>query len=105
MGKGTPWGFDLPGAGPDGVFGNADDVDKHFGADPFTLTEPFEGVGVNDTLDNTAWALSTGKVPVAQANAVWAAAVDMLMANQKDRQPSSDSAPVLMELVTLYSYE
>ncbi|MHC4406821.1 MAG: zinc metalloprotease, partial [Planctomycetota bacterium] len=107
MGRGTPWGFDLPGAGPDGVFGNHDDVDKRFRTDPFSQAEnePFGGVGVNDTLNNTAFGLSTGQVAIDQATALWAAAVDLLMADQQTEQTSSSlSSQDLAELATLYLY-
>jgi hypothetical protein len=102
MGRGTPWGFDLPGAGPDGIFGNRDDVDKHFGVDTFSQTEPFEGVGVNDALNNTAFGLTTGQSPIDEAAAVWAAAVDLLMADQPSEGTTSSSSSDLAELTTLY---
>jgi hypothetical protein len=49
----------LFGVGPDNVGGTADDVDYDFGDDEYT---PDEGlVGVEDTLNTTAWALVKGK--------------------------------------------
>jgi hypothetical protein len=102
MGRGTAWGFDLPGAGPDGIFGNRDDVDKHFGVDTFSQTEPFEGVGVNDALNNTAFGLTTGQAPLEQAAASWAVAVDLLMADQPSERTTSSSTSGLAELTTLY---
>ncbi len=105
MGRGTAWGFDLPGAGPDRIFGNHDDVDKHFGVDTFSQTEPFEGVGVNDALNNTAFGLTTGQEPIDQAAALWAAAVDLLMADQEtERTSASLTSQDLAELTTLYLY-
>jgi hypothetical protein len=49
----------LFGVGPDNIGGTADDVDYDFGDDEYT---PDEGlVGVEDTLNTTAWALVKGK--------------------------------------------
>lgn len=46
------------GVGPDGIGGTADDRDVDFGEDTFN---PWEGfTGLEDTLNNTAWALRPG---------------------------------------------
>jgi len=70
----------------------------------FSQTEPFEGVGVNDALNTTAFGLSTGKAaPIDQATAFWAAAVDLLMADQENgRTSSSSSSPDLAELAAVH---
>ena len=46
------------GVGPDGLGGNADDVDVDFTSDTFVPAENF--TGLEDTLDTTAWAYSRG---------------------------------------------
>jgi hypothetical protein len=46
----------LYGVGADGLGGTADDVDVDFGEDTYNPTEGF--TGIEDTLNNTAWALS-----------------------------------------------
>ncbi|MHC4550414.1 MAG: hypothetical protein ACYTEZ_16725 [Planctomycetota bacterium] len=59
MDRNTPYGFDAPGAGPDGIFGTADDVDFAFGVDAYDVIGPFRGV--HDTLDTIAFGLATGR--------------------------------------------
>ncbi len=49
----------LYGVGPDGIGGTADDVDVDFGEDTYNPGEGF--TGVEDTLNNTAWAFSKPK--------------------------------------------
>jgi len=49
----------LFGVGPDGIGGTADDVDVDFGEDTYNPNEGF--TGTEDTLNNTAWALSKPK--------------------------------------------
>jgi hypothetical protein len=49
----------LFGVGPDGIGGTADDVDYDFGEDDLYPPEGF--VGVEDTLNTTAWALTKGR--------------------------------------------
>lgn len=49
------------GLGVDGVFGTADDVDVHFIADTFVSNEGFSGT--EDTLNFTAFGLSTDNTP------------------------------------------
>jgi hypothetical protein len=49
----------LFGVGPDGIGGTADDVDYDFGEDTFQPSEGF--VGIEDTLNTTAWALTKGR--------------------------------------------
>ena len=51
----------LFGVGPDRVGGTADDRDVNFGEDRFDLFEGFEGL--EDTLNNTAWAFRLGTTP------------------------------------------
>jgi hypothetical protein len=51
----------LFGVGPDQVGGTADDRDVNFGEDRFDLFEGFEGI--EDTLNNTAWAFRPGTAP------------------------------------------
>ena len=46
------------GVGLDGIFGTGDDADVDFGADEYTPVEAFEGT--EDTLNATAFGLSTG---------------------------------------------
>jgi hypothetical protein len=53
------YGFDAPGAGSDGIFGNADDVEFLFGVDTYDVILPFRGV--NDTLNTVAFGLATGR--------------------------------------------
>jgi hypothetical protein len=48
----------LYGVGPDGIGGTADDVDVDFNEDTLNPTEGF--VGIQDTLNNTAWGLARG---------------------------------------------
>jgi hypothetical protein len=49
----------LFGVGPDNIGGTADDVDYDFGHDVYYPAEGF--VGVENTLDTSAWALAQGK--------------------------------------------
>jgi hypothetical protein len=49
----------LFGVGPDGIGGTADDVDVDFGEDTYNPNEGF--TGIEDTLNNTAWALTKPK--------------------------------------------
>jgi hypothetical protein len=49
----------LFGVGPDGIGGTADDVDVDFGEDTYNPNEGF--TGTEDTLNNTAWALTKPK--------------------------------------------
>ncbi|GAB2603879.1 PPC domain-containing protein [Kribbella endophytica] len=49
----------LYGVGADGLGGTADDVDVDFGEDVYNPNEGF--TGIEDTLNNTAWALSKPK--------------------------------------------
>jgi hypothetical protein len=51
----------LFGVGRDRVGGTADDRDVDFGEDRFDLFEAFEGI--EDTLNNTAWAFRPGTAP------------------------------------------
>ena len=59
MDRNTPHGFDAPGAGPDKVFGTADDVDIEFGVDAYDGIGPFRGD--HDTLNTIAFGLATGR--------------------------------------------
>ncbi|GAB3815705.1 PPC domain-containing protein [Kribbella italica] len=49
----------LYGVGPDGLGGTADDVDVDFGEDTYNPNEGF--TGLEDTLNNTAWAFTKPK--------------------------------------------
>ncbi len=49
------------GAGPDGIFGNVDDVPLLFNVDEFTAEGAFVQGGVNDTVNWIGWALSNGQ--------------------------------------------
>jgi hypothetical protein len=49
------------GLGPDLIFGSADDEDVDFGVDVYVGNEGF--FGVEDTLNATAFGLSTGRKP------------------------------------------
>jgi hypothetical protein len=63
MDNGDPRGFHAaaPGVGDDGIYGTTDDEDRDFITDVYHPGEPFEGVGANNTLAITAFALSTGQ--------------------------------------------
>ena len=51
----------LFGVGPDRIGGTSDDRDVDFGEDRYDVLEGFEGI--EDTLNNTAWAWLTGLTP------------------------------------------
>jgi hypothetical protein len=111
MDQGGPRGIiDAVGAGPDGIFGSQDDIDRDFGVDDYCTVNAFGYpeffTGVEDTLNVIAFGLSTGKAGSDdQTTAYWAAAVDLLMADDQTEQTSGSSASEdVGELTTLYLY-
>jgi hypothetical protein len=68
MDNGHPLGFKFsaPAVGADGVFGTHDDEDRDFGVDVYSQGA-VEGVGVNDTINTTAFGLSIGKAQALHA--------------------------------------
>jgi hypothetical protein len=68
MDNGHPLGFKFsaPAVGADGVFGTHDDEDRDFGVDVYSQGA-FEGVGVNETINTTAFGLSIGKAQALHA--------------------------------------
>jgi hypothetical protein len=108
MDQGGPRGIlDATATGSDGIFGTPDDGDRDFGVDNYCTVNAFGYpeffTGVEDTLNVIAFGLSTGKVGSPdQATAFWAAAVDLLMADQQTEKTSSSPDPA--ELATLYLY-
>jgi hypothetical protein len=89
--------IDAVGAGPDGIFGSGDDIDRAFGVDAYCTVNAFGYpeffTGVEDTLNTIAFGLSTGKAgSTGQTTAYWAAAADLLVADQESEGTSGPSS-------------